>query len=168
MPVNGLHSSSSEDILTSPVEGQGFVSIDGKRTYLNLFESTESIATPSKIHREEVRPTRTQQVVGTSHPTSPGHHHSPRPSPTAHGHRRPTFSRRPSHPPVRIDTCIVGDSSTCDVSQHEACATVHGVSACHCKPGFARHTHTLPCKSTLSIAIFLNLLYYYSKLTLFF
>lgn len=60
--------------------------------------------------------------------------------------RKPPFVRRPTQPPVRIDTCIVGDTSTCDASQHEACATIQGVSACHCKPGFARLQHNLPCK----------------------
>ena len=67
--------------------------------------------------------------------------------------RRPTFHRRPTQPPVRIDTCIVGDTSTCDASQHEACATVQGVSACHCKPGYARLLHSLPCKRVISIVV---------------
>lgn len=36
---------------------------------------------------------------------------------------------------VRIDTCIVGDDTTCDVSQNEICKTDLGVSSCHCRPG---------------------------------
>lgn len=66
VPVNfGAHAG-PDDILTSPVEGQGFVSIDGKRTYLNLFDNTESAAAPGKGH---VQPTRTQNapVVGTGY-----------------------------------------------------------------------------------------------------
>lgn len=141
--MNGVHG--SEDILTSPVEGQGFVSIDGKRTYLNLFDNTEGTAAASKAH---VQPTRTQSapVLGTglAVPQTDDTGISPRPSAPV---KRPTLYRRPTQPPVRIDTCIVGDSSTCDASQHEACATIQGVSACHCKPGFARKTHTAPCKS---------------------
>lgn len=36
---------------------------------------------------------------------------------------------------VRIDTCIVGDDSTCDTAQNEMCKTDVGVSSCHCRPG---------------------------------
>lgn len=67
--------------------------------------------------------------------------------PNGSNRRQPPLYRRPTQPPVRIDTCIVGDTSTCDASQHEACATVQGVSACHCKPGYAKLQHSLPCKS---------------------
>lgn len=42
VPVNG---GNSDVILTSAVEGQGFVSIDGKRTYLNLFENSDRTST---------------------------------------------------------------------------------------------------------------------------
>lgn len=63
MPINGGHGG-ADDILTSPVEGQGYVSIDGKRTYLNLFDNTEGSAATSKA---QVQPTRTQSapVLGT-------------------------------------------------------------------------------------------------------
>lgn len=47
-------------------------------------------------------------------------------------HYRP---RPPQQPPVRIDTCIVGDDSTCDAAQNEKCKTEIGVSSCHCRPG---------------------------------
>lgn len=39
---------------------------------------------------------------------------------------------------VRIDTCIVGDDSTCDIAQNEICKTDVGVSSCHCRPGKIR------------------------------
>lgn len=58
-----------------------------------------------------------------SRPQQQQHHH--------HHHYRP----RPTPPPVRIDTCIVGDDSTCDQAQHERCKTENGVSSCHCRPG---------------------------------
>lgn len=45
MPLNGIN---NDVILTSAVDGQGFVSIDGKRTYLNLFESTSQNVGSSK------------------------------------------------------------------------------------------------------------------------
>lgn len=56
--------------------------------------------------------------------------------------------KRPTHPPVRIDTCIVGDDSTCDAAQHERCRTELGVSSCLCRPGYSRRKHRDPCHST--------------------
>lgn len=52
--------------------------------------------------------------------------------------RRPTFKPKPAVPPIRIDSCIVGDDSSCDQSHNERCFTEYGISSCHCKPGFAR------------------------------
>lgn len=52
--------------------------------------------------------------------------------------RRPTFKPKPAIPPIRIDSCIVGDDSSCDQSHNERCITEYGISSCHCRPGFAR------------------------------
>ena len=52
--------------------------------------------------------------------------------------RRPTFKPKPAVPPIRIDSCIVGDESSCDQTHNERCVTEYGISSCHCKPGFAR------------------------------
>ncbi|XP_034940274.1 uncharacterized protein pwn isoform X2 [Chelonus insularis] len=137
-------------ILTSAVEGQGFVSIDGKRTYLNLFDNSDENIVATKTH---IQPTRIQgPIIGTGYavPQVDTSSITSRPNGLP---RRPTFHRRPTQPPVRIDTCIVGDLSTCDASQHEACATIQGVSACHCKPGYARLVHSLPCKKVVSIVV---------------
>lgn len=59
-----LHSGNGDVILTSAVGGQGFVSIDGKRTYLNLFGDTDR--TPASTHVQP-QPTRTQPppIIGT-------------------------------------------------------------------------------------------------------
>lgn len=59
--------------------------------------------------------------------------------------KSPPVWKKPTHPPVRIDTCIVGDDSTCDSSQHERCRTEAGVSSCHCRPGYTRRKHREPC-----------------------
>lgn len=133
----------SDVIVTSAIDGQGYVSIDGKRTYLNLFDNTDDVGAT----KSQIQPSRIQgpSLVGTGYAVPQDT--TTIPLRTNGPPRRPTFHRRPTHPPVRIDTCIVGDTSTCDTSQHEACATVQGVSACHCKPGYARLLHTLPCKS---------------------
>lgn len=56
----------------------------------------------------------------------------------------------------RIDTCIVGDDSTCDGSQHEICRTEAGVSACHCRPGHARRKHRDPCRKVVSVLVSLR------------
>lgn len=135
----------TEVILTSAVDGQGFVSIDGKRTYLNLFDNSDENTPATKV---QILPTRSQipAVTGTGYaePQIESTVVSARPSGPI---KRPIFRHRTTQPPVRIDTCIVGETSTCDANQNEACATVQGVSACHCKPGFARHSHSLLCKS---------------------
>lgn len=59
-----VHGGNSDVILTSAVEGQGFVSIDGKRTYLNLFENSDRTSTHVQ---PQPQPTRTQPpaIVGT-------------------------------------------------------------------------------------------------------
>lgn len=59
-----LNSGGGDIILTSAVGGEGFVSIDGKRTYLNLFDNTNR--TPGST---DVQPTRTQppSIIGTGY-----------------------------------------------------------------------------------------------------
>ena len=57
----------------------------------------------------------------------------------------PTATRLPPAPPVRIDTCIVGNDKTC--GEFQICKTYLGVSSCFCKPGYGRKNHRMPCKS---------------------
>ncbi|XP_022186280.1 uncharacterized protein LOC111045231 [Nilaparvata lugens] len=117
------------NVITTAEPGQHFVSIDGKRTYINLLG----------------RPTSSTPNMGTVSET------------TAEKHRvkpvgRPYY-QRPTSPPVRIDTCIVGDDSTCDASQHEYCKTEFGVSSCHCRPGYSRRRHRESCHRVLSLVL---------------
>lgn len=60
-----LNSGGGDVILTSAVGGEGFVSIDGKRTYMNVFDNTEQIA-PTHV---QPQPTRTQPppVLGSGY-----------------------------------------------------------------------------------------------------
>lgn len=134
IPGNGA-GNGEVSVITSAEAGQHFVSIDGKRTYISLFGSTESpgIKPTATQQRPQVKPTHGTFSAGTGN----------------RGKRPP--SRRPQHPPVRIDTCIVGDWSTCDSEQHETCRTEQGVSSCHCAPGYSRHSHRQPCKRVVSI-----------------
>lgn len=154
--------SGGDVILTSAIGGEGFVSIDGKRTYLNLFDTTERTPTPTHVQSQPPR-TQPPSIIGTGlaipQPDSP----VATSRPNVPNRRQPPLYRRPTQPPVRIDTCIVGDTSTCDASQHEACATVQGVSACHCKPGYARLQHSLPCKKIVSIVVSIRVDKFYDK-----
>ncbi|XP_076309335.1 uncharacterized protein LOC143224853 [Tachypleus tridentatus] len=71
--------------------------------------------------------------------------------------KHPLFRPRPNTPVIRIDTCIVGDDSTCDVSLNERCKTVRGVSACYCKAGRARSEPRGQCKPVISLQMALLL-----------
>lgn len=138
-----------DDIIVSPYGNEGFVSIDGKRTYLNLFGDN----TVGKTSAPSIQPTpvitQTSIHTGTAVPTSL----SPPPKLPVKPIHVP--SRRPS-PPVRIDTCIVGDDSTCDQSQNERCKTEIGVSSCHCRPGYTRRKHREACRKMVSLMLSLR------------
>ncbi|XP_063697869.1 uncharacterized protein LOC134828812 [Culicoides brevitarsis] len=152
------------DIIISPSGDQGSVFIDGKRTYISLFgEETEQIPNiaPTKSSAPPlVRATTHNPLAGvtgtgyavaeTEKPVSkaPGYGQQQRP------HHRPRPP--PQQPPVRIDTCIVGDDSTCDLAQNEKCRTEGGVSSCHCRPGYARRKHREPCRKIVSILMSLR------------
>ena len=159
-PGNGLQQS-DDDIISSASGEDGFVSIDGKRTYINLFGdptdapqgvplttpasaiaqlpgtsgTSHSVANPNLsvgagygVPDTEVVPLQPTKSQNTQTPAAQ--------SPTTHaGPTRPHYRQRPTQPPVRIDTCIVGDDTTCDQAQHERCKTDNGVSSCHCRPG---------------------------------
>ncbi|XP_053621243.1 uncharacterized protein pwn [Plodia interpunctella] len=149
-----------DDIIVSASGEQGFVSIDGKRTYLNLFDTS---ATAS------IRPTTVQSLLqsappltppplgpalgtGIAIPTDDVPQPPRRPAPQAH---RPNSGYRRPQPTVRIDTCIVGDDSTCDQTQNEMCRTEAGISSCHCRPGFARRARG-PCRRAAALLLSLR------------
>ncbi|CAG9860551.1 unnamed protein product [Phyllotreta striolata] len=150
--IENVHSG---DVITSSSGSEGFVSIDGKRTYLNLFDESTSVAAA-------IKPTGTaaanNQVFATGFAVAESEKINRQGSVTKPNvPRRPIYGRpRPTPPPVRIDTCIVGDDSTCDGSQHEICKTESGVSACHCRPGTARRKHRDPCRKIVSILLSLR------------
>lgn len=76
-------------MITAPTGSEGFVSIDGKRTYLNLFGD----ATTSSINA-----TATTTPIAATGFAVPHTEPSIKPKPTP---RRPPYNRRPSQPPVR-------------------------------------------------------------------
>uniref|UniRef100_A0AAG5DBD0 EGF-like domain-containing protein n=1 Tax=Anopheles atroparvus TaxID=41427 RepID=A0AAG5DBD0_ANOAO len=172
-------------IILSATGTEGFVSIDGKRSYIDLF-GTETAKRarpqPTATQTGAVRPTERPKpskvmppplqpgIVGTGYAVpeteSPvranaagtangapagGGFSSHRGAPGVHG-GRPKYPTG-GLPPVRIDTCIVGDDSTCDQTQNERCKTESGVSSCHCRPGYARRKHREPCRRIVSLML---------------
>lgn len=167
------------DIILSGAGDDGFVSIDGKRTYINLFgDPTDPPAgVPTTPATTIPQLSGSDSTVGSDAASGNGIDSSgnggsgavnavtqnnlpslgsgygipetevvdleptksnsakPQTSTTNSGSTRPHYRSRPTQPPVRIDTCIVGDDSTCDQAQHERCKTENGVSSCHCRPG---------------------------------
>ena len=127
------------DIILSPSGDQAFVSIDGKRSYINLFgDSTdEPIISSSQVSiKPQIKPTGVLApgITGSGYAVAETEPTVKKPQ---HSQNRPIHRPRPpaNQPPVRIDTCIVGDDSTCDQAQNEKCKTENGVSSCNCRPG---------------------------------
>ncbi|XP_058461129.1 uncharacterized protein LOC131436427 isoform X2 [Malaya genurostris] len=146
----------------------GFVSIDGKRSYIDLFGDSKT-ATPSSTS-DQIQPTKTLTpgITGTGYAVAETESPPERPAvsqpPTGTIPHPPATQQTPPHrpilhrpkyplPPVRIDTCIVGDDSTCDQTQNERCKTENGVSSCHCRPGYARRKHREPCRRIVSLML---------------
>ncbi|XP_064114672.1 mucin-2-like isoform X1 [Macrobrachium nipponense] len=172
IPVDPL--GDDNPLITTPAgDGNGFVSIDGRKTYFDLFPTAtqsegltqdktvgtgvgvvipeEDIGQGSHGGFYQVKPLEQPpsrrpvpiQPVSTSPPTQ---------APTRPV-RKPTYNRRPTQPPIRIDTCIVGDDSTCQEQLSEVCRTEDGVSSCYCKPGTARRRPRTPCKRVISLRV---------------
>ncbi|XP_023724328.1 uncharacterized protein LOC111873651 isoform X2 [Cryptotermes secundus] len=153
---------SEVSVITKAEEGQHFVSIDGKRTYINLFGSSteQGDVMPTRIQQggHTLQPQKSSSTIGTGFAVleteeSASHHGADQPPPSPP--RRP-YNKRPTHPPVRIDMCTVGDDSTCDSAQNEMCRTELGVSSCHCRPGYSRRKHREPCRRVVSILMSLR------------
>ncbi|GFT77850.1 EGF-like domain-containing protein [Nephila pilipes] len=62
----------------------------------------------------------------------------------------------PQLPEIRIDTCVVGDDSTCDVQLKEQCRTERGVSSCLCRPGYGRTIERSMCSPVVSMLLTLK------------
>ncbi|CAL4066926.1 unnamed protein product [Meganyctiphanes norvegica] len=166
----------NEGLITTPAGGNdGFVSIDGRKTYFDLFPTgTETNQAPQQqqtvgmgvgivIPEDDIqgdpgsffqqppppqqRPQQRPPQKPRPKPTTP---QAP-PKPSRPQTSRPTYTRRPSNTPIRIDTCIVGDDSTCQEQLGEVCRTEDGVSSCYCKPGTARKRHRTKCKSMIAL-----------------
>jgi len=168
-------------IITRARPGDQFVSIDGKRTYFDIEPTkAPSVTRPRPAGQGAVRgatlqiggkdvykPTRKSSydknrygpVVGSAlpveqvklDPTVEPQVYVPIANRKTTTPPRPGPTRRPPAPPVRIDTCIVGNDNTCKVKHHEICKTYLGVSSCYCKPGYGRKNHRLLCKKIVRL-----------------
>jgi len=167
-------------IITRARPGDQFVSIDGKRTYFDIEPTkTPSVTRPRPAGQGAIRgatlqiggkdvykPTRKSfnknkygPVVGSAlpveqvqlDPTVEPKVYVPIANRKTTTPPRPGPTRRPPAPPVRIDTCIVGNDNTCKVKHHEICKTYLGVSSCYCKPGYGRKNHRLLCKKIVRL-----------------
>jgi len=157
------------NIITQGLPGQEFVYIDTQKTYFDIGPPGAG---------GEIRPTRppppppepsrasTNDIRGSALPVQPvdldQHNHpqqpqqqpmvNPRPPQQPQGNKEKTGpTKRPKAPPVRIDTCIVGEDSTCEKEKHEVCKTKLGVSSCFCKPGYGRRKHRQKCHKTIRL-----------------
>ncbi|XP_058067256.1 mucin-5AC [Anopheles bellator] len=178
-----LQPAGDASIILSASGTDGFVSIDGKRSYIDLFGTDKKTLRPTPtvqptaggvVRPTDVRPKPTKVpplqpgIIGTGyavpetespvHATGGGGGSAGGPpvhrgsAGLVHGQSRPKYPPG-GLPPVRIDTCIVGDDSTCDQAQNERCRTENGVSSCHCRPGYARRKHRDPCRRIVSLML---------------
>ncbi|XP_069955371.1 mucin-2 isoform X3 [Cherax quadricarinatus] len=193
-PIPGLQ----EALVTTPADGaEGFVSIDGRKTYFDLFPTAATntyilpqqqtaglgvgVVIPEGDLAEEggaahdlgyypptapllprPLPTPTQPPPRPLPPTQPPPRPQPpiptQPPPRAQPPRpiRKPYNRRPTQPSIRIDTCIVGDDSTCQEQLGEVCRTEDEVSSCYCRPGTARRRPRTPCRRMISLQVSLK------------
>ncbi|XP_076341794.1 uncharacterized protein LOC143242319 [Tachypleus tridentatus] len=145
-----------EEIVT--VYGSGTLSDDTtKRTSRWSFPTGRPYVVPIDI--EDVRPFvgsgPSDGFIGNNNtPRFPsgkrGQNHQTRPGVEPPLHKAPF---RPRPPIIRIDTCIIGDASSCDVTLNEWCKTELGISACHCRPGYARPGARGPCTPVVSFLL---------------
>ena len=158
--------SSGQDVVTD----RGSVYIDGRPTHIKLRPAptaptmqvgggvTVHVANDKQSGHEQ--PEYGQGSVGNvAHVLSPdGRPNRGQSSPTKPSTiRRQPFRPRPVVPLVRIDTCIVGDDTTCDMKMNERCRTELGISSCQCKPGYGRSTPRGMCNPIVTLSLSLRL-----------
>ncbi|XP_042895526.1 uncharacterized protein [Parasteatoda tepidariorum] len=78
----------------------------------------------------------------------------PKPGANTIVRKPPIFRPQPPQlPEIRIDTCVVGDDTTCDVQLKEQCRTERGVSSCLCRPGYGRNLERTQCTPVVSMLL---------------
>ncbi|KAG8188383.1 hypothetical protein JTE90_019287 [Oedothorax gibbosus] len=118
---------------------------------------------------EKVRPSNRPNVYQRLPPRPPPPDHAlqkygsvlrpglnPRPNAGPVVRKPPAFRPPPPLPEIRIDTCVVGDDSTCDMQMKEHCRTERGVSSCLCRPGYGRTVERTPCSPVVSMLLTLK------------
>lgn len=101
IPVDLDHINGHADVITSAVGNEGYVSIEGTRTYLNLFGENPDPTSVAAVGIKPTAPSNNQVVHGTAlegeKPVKSANHGSVKPA-----QRRPSYRPRPqSQSPVR-------------------------------------------------------------------
>uniref|UniRef100_T1JLD3 EGF-like domain-containing protein n=1 Tax=Strigamia maritima TaxID=126957 RepID=T1JLD3_STRMM len=126
---------------TVPNNNDQLVYIDGRRQYFTLQNSDDTEGgVKSGVVENQPRP-RPPTVKPTVN----------KPTRTNVPKRKQTTTST-----IRIDTCIVGDDTACDVKNHEVCRTEGGVSSCTCPPGLARAKNSNECIAVISLLLYLR------------
>ena len=146
--AKSTQSSKTPSIITE--HGKGSVYIDTRPTIIDVTKPINSVGSPTIQIGSGINVNGDSEILNDKHG-------KPLNSPSKPVIvRRPPFRPRPSVPLVRIDTCIVGDDSTCDASLNENCQTELGISSCQCRPGFARSLARTPCVLVTSLALLIK------------
>ncbi|GFU47676.1 SEA domain-containing protein [Nephila pilipes] len=131
------------------------VDIEEVRPYVGAINPVDQDRTrapypPYRGGSGSVQVTRAGVNIRDDSTSSPNHPLFTSRTPIIRSHPRP----RPNT--IRIDTCIVGDDSTCESKSNETCKTEQGISSCHCRPGYARSYTRGPCTPVVSLLISLK------------
>lgn len=133
MNINPYNNYQSSDVILNPSGDQNFVSIDGKRTYFNLFSDFPRDSSSVHVEPTKVLP----EIKGTGYVLAENVAVKKQPSSPLKNQFLQMHKTAPLQTTsnVRIDTCIIGDDSTCDQAQNEKCKFENGISSCNCKAG---------------------------------
>ncbi|XP_040563775.1 uncharacterized protein [Lepeophtheirus salmonis] len=151
-------------ILTyAPGQDDQFVSIDGQKTYFDIGGTSTQAENiyPTRPLRPQYPIATTKRAgyvenIGSAEVVAQNEVKLPLPNVPKQRLFKKGPTRRPNAPPIRIDTCIVGEEGTCDKDKHEVCKVFLGVSSCFCKPGYGRRNHRQPCKKTVKLLMSLQ------------
>ncbi|XP_055332861.1 uncharacterized protein LOC129584639 isoform X2 [Paramacrobiotus metropolitanus] len=69
----------------------------------------------------------------------------------------------PTEEGIKLETCSIGDDSTCNQEAYEVCRKDDGVSTCVCRSGTARKHVRDPCQSVLSYYVYIRMNRFYDR-----
>lgn len=151
-PAMTSDSDPHQQLLSQP--GQGSVYIEGGQKHFKLkpVQRIPSIQVASAVNVLPASSSSSDASTADT-PSSSSSSGAAVPSHTPPRAASSISRSRPAPPPVRIDTCIVGDDSTCGSAALERCRTEGGISSCHCRPGLGRASLRAPCVPATTLAL---------------